>query len=488
MKRKVAINYMKDIKYPINEDMIYPDKQYKELKIEYNRFSKNNQIYKMIRDLFKELNLDEENYDTENWNPLGDNLIVPGDTVLIKPNMVLDKNQGDGGEECLYTNPSLVVVIINYVWIALKGKGKIILADAPVQICDFEKLVKTSGYEMIVKFFKEKGVNIQLKDLRGLISHIENGKTITELFDKDGIIVDLKDNSEHNEISLKEFGKLRITNYNPEELLKHHNQNKHEYLIAKEALNADVIINMPKPKAHRKAGLTIGLKNFVGINTRKEYLPHHKCGSKELGGDEYQKKSFLLNIYSILMDRYNILVSNKSFFIAKALVKIANIIQKMDMKFFSKQEFREGSWYGNDTIWRTVVDINIIIKYADKNGVMQNSPQRKIFNIADMIVVGEKEGPLLPSPKYCGIIAMGDDIVCFDEIIATLLGMDIKKIPLLANIRNNRKYKLVDKKDYGIIVSNNELWNNKKVENISKNIALNIEASSGWKDHIELEK
>ncbi len=488
MEKKISISYMENVKYPSIEDMLYPDQQYEELKIKYDKFSKDNQIYKMIRNSFKQLELDKENYNTKNWNPLGDNLIIPGNTVLIKPNMVLDKNQGDGGEECLYTNPSLVAVIINYVWIALKEKGKIILADAPVQTCDFENMIKTSGYEKIVKFYKENGVNIELKDLRGLISHIENGNMVTETFDKDGIIVDLKKDSEHNEILENDINKVRITNYDPGELLKHHNKEKNEYFIAKEALNADVIINMPKPKAHRKAGVTIGLKNFVGINTRKEYLPHHRFGSKKTGGDEYEKKSLLLYIYSLLIDKANILKSKKIFILYKIILKIANIIQNIDREFFSKAKYREGSWYGNDTIWRTVVDINMIIKYANKNGIMQSTPQRNIFNIADMIIIGEKEGPLLPSPKYGGIIAMGDDIVCFDEIIASILGMDINKIPLLKNIRNERKYELVNKNDYGIIVSNNKLWNNKKVKDINKSIALNIEPSSGWKNHIELER
>ena len=44
---------------------------------------------------------------------------------------------------------------------------------------------------------------------------------------------------------------------------------------------------MPKPKCHRKAGMTSALKNFVGANVRKEFLPHHTMGSIKEGGDEY---------------------------------------------------------------------------------------------------------------------------------------------------------------------------------------------------------
>jgi hypothetical protein len=35
-------------------------------------------------------------------------------------------------------------------------------------------------------------------------------------------------------------------------------------LIAKDVLEADIIINLPKLKMHKKAGVTNALKNFVG--------------------------------------------------------------------------------------------------------------------------------------------------------------------------------------------------------------------------------
>lgn len=486
MEKKIIVNFEKNVKYPEIEEMLYPDKLYNELNIKFDKISKNNTIFRMVRNSFKMLEMDKENFETSNWNPLGENLIKPGNTVLIKPNLVLDRNLGNEGEDCLYTNPSLVAAVINYVWIALKGNGKIIVADAPVQNCNFEHLIETSGYQKMITFFQEKNVNIELRDLRGLITYLENGNNISKTFDKEGIIFDLAQNSEHFLVSEENIDKVRITNYNPDELLKHHNKEKHEYFIAKEVVEADVIINMPKPKAHRKAGVTIGLKNFVGVNIRKEYLPHHRFGSVKSGGDEYLNNSILLKIYSKLIDIINKFKYDKKFFVVKILSKIARIIQIIDKKFFSKEQYSEGSWYGNDTIWRTIVDINKIVRYGSKDGKLKDTPQRKIFSIADMIVVGEKEGPLLPSPKYGGIIAMGEDLVCFDEIVASILGFDINKVPLFKNIRNKRKYQLVNDEDYGIILSNDEKFNDKKINDINRKIALNIEPSSGWKGHIEM--
>lgn len=483
----ISIEKYNDVNYPSKNEMLYPNKNYIELPFEFENYSENNKIFEMVRDGLKDLKMDIENYGKKEWNPFK-GIIKEDNNILIKPNLVMHKNGAGFGEECLYTSPSLVAAIIPYIYKALNGKGKITIADAPMQSCDFQKLIEDSGYKELVQYYKNKGINIELKDLRGLISKEENGVLKQEISSENsgGVIVDLGKNSEHAKLDKKQLRKIRITNYNPDELLQHHNINKHEYFIAKEALEADVIIDMPKPKAHRKAGVTISLKNFVGINTRKEYLPHHRFGDKKHGGDEYEKNSLLLKISSRLLDLRNMLQYKKMYILAKIINKISNICERADKKFFSKEQNREGSWHGNDTIWRTIIDINRIIKYADKEGKLCDTPQRKIFAIADMIIVGEKEGPLLPSPKYGGIIAMGEDLVCFDEVVATILGLDINKIPLFQHLREKRKYPIVKENEHALIVSNSEKLNNKAISQITREEAINIEPSSGWKGYIEI--
>ena len=53
---------------------------------------------------------------------------------------------------------------------------------------------------------------------------------------------------------------------------------RHRYLVARELIEADVVFNVPKLKTHKKAGVTGALKNLVGINGHKAYLPHHRKG------------------------------------------------------------------------------------------------------------------------------------------------------------------------------------------------------------------
>ena len=58
----------------------------------------------------------------------------------------------------------------------------------------------------------------------------------------------------------------------------------HEYLISRSAMDADVFINLPKLKTHKKVGVTLSLKNLVGINGDKNYLPHFCIGTPAEGG------------------------------------------------------------------------------------------------------------------------------------------------------------------------------------------------------------
>ena len=77
-----------------------------------------------------------------------------------------------------------------------------------------------------------------------------------------------------------------------EELNKHHQGTIQEYLLCATPIMADVVISLPKMKTHKKTGVTLSIKNFVGITADKNYLPHHTWGSPKHGGDDYPDTSF----------------------------------------------------------------------------------------------------------------------------------------------------------------------------------------------------
>ena len=134
--------------------------------------SETDHVFRMVEKCFKDLELDSENYETDKWNPLSV-YINPGDKVVVKPNLVLHKNyckKNPDNTDCVYTQPSVINAVLYYVVKALDGKGKIVLGDAPVQECDFDKLIKESGLDLIVEKYKNQGIDIELKDFRGLRS------------------------------------------------------------------------------------------------------------------------------------------------------------------------------------------------------------------------------------------------------------------------------------------------------------------------------
>jgi uncharacterized protein (DUF362 family) len=83
------------------------------------------------------------------------------------------------------------------------------------------------------------------------------------------------------------LGHLYGASYDMEETNTRHAGTRHEYLLCRTPMEADVFINLPKLKTHKKVGVTCALKNLVGINANKNWLPHHTEGTPEQGGDQF---------------------------------------------------------------------------------------------------------------------------------------------------------------------------------------------------------
>jgi uncharacterized protein (DUF362 family) len=66
--------------------------------------------------------------------------------------------------------------------------------------------------------------------------------------------------------------------YDPGPTTSHHRGGRNEYLLSETVLRADLVVNLPKLKTHKKTGVTLALKNLVGINGDKNWLPHHRDG------------------------------------------------------------------------------------------------------------------------------------------------------------------------------------------------------------------
>jgi hypothetical protein len=176
---------------------------------------------------------------------------------------------------------------------------------------------------------------------------------------------------------------------------RYHGDGRHRYLIPRGVLEADVVINMPKPKAHRKAGVSIAMKNMVGAAGEKACLPHHRLGSRAEGGDEYLHRSALkrwATRLQELMDEAGIQGRTAPLRALRPVLQAVNGLIRRSRK----DPYREGSWWGNETIGAMICDLNALIMYADLRGEMRDSPQRTQLVVADGII--GRWGPTRSTP------------------------------------------------------------------------------------------
>jgi hypothetical protein len=150
-----------------------------------------------------------------------------------------------------------------------------------------------------------------------------------------------------------------------------------------------------------------------------------------------------------------------------------------------KDQYFEGSWYGNDTIPRTIIDLNKILFYTDKTGNFKNEISRKMFIVVDAIVAGEKEGPNAPSPKNSGLLVAGYNPVAVDLICCSAMGFDYKKVPIFKYALNAKKYKIFNGKPEEIMVISDKC---SKFIDVYNEFNCNFIPASGWRGHIEYEK
>ena len=133
-----------------------------------------NPVYQGVRDLFISLGLDRSNLGTRRWNPLGE-IIHPGDRVLIKPNLVRHYHPYGLDPLAIFTHASILRPICDYALIAAGPRGRLVIADAPLQSCDFTAVVKLSGIGQLVGYYGGRGIEIGLRDLRLVRAIVDNG-------------------------------------------------------------------------------------------------------------------------------------------------------------------------------------------------------------------------------------------------------------------------------------------------------------------------
>ena len=441
-----------------------------------------NPCYGEVRNVLRRLGLDRENYDKRSWNPLGD-IIRPGDRVFIKPNFVSHFNPVDT-VECMITQGSVIRAILDYVYIALDGRGSIAIGDAPSIEADFDVISRITGLGRIVEYYGDKRLKPAVMDLRKEKGHSPGGKLMPEPLAGDPrgySVVDLGEDSALAGI-MGDYKKFRANNYDWKYMLEHHNGEKNEYYIANSILEADVVVNLPKLKTHCRSGITCALKNLVGINGYKSWLPHHRSGSPADGGDEYQHKDLRKDLIVGINDR---IAADDGPMRIVPLRTIGQFLYYSKFVVPFKDDLYGGSWHGNDTIPRTISDLNRIIFYADRSGKLRDVRQRRMFILVDGVIGGEKEGPQTPSAIRSGVLVAGCNPVEVDLVCSRLMGFDYGRMATFRYAMDGKRYPIFNGRPDDIRVLSDRCMG---LGDVHDALDCHFAPPRGWKGHIEFKK
>ena len=462
-----------------------------------------NHVYKAVREALILLGLDKENIGTEQWNPLGE-LVSSGDKVVIKPNFALDYHRGGETVLSMIVHASVLRPILDYIQIALKGVGEVMVADAPVTDAKFENLVKVNGIRETLDILNRYyPLRVRLADLRRMIvkGYEQNNLFLKRIYQDYGMkhsrIVNLGKASAFYNLAEKE--KLYYgADFDRRVPRKHHHGDIQEYSIATDILEADVVISVPKMKTHKTAGVTLNIKNMIGINTDKNFLPHYRIGEPSEGGDEFPDSgNRWIGLKSKMARGFlDIALGYGGFIFARPVNILLSAYRRMVLKQRAKEPtvetadliyrkllqrpIRCGHWWGNDTLWRVGADLNKILIYADKSGVLQKKPQRKYFSIMDGIIGGEGKGPMVPIPRRAGLILAGFNPIALDRTAVALMGFDYRKVPIIQKVMDSGPPPLCHNGE-PMIKSNVDKW--KTLPGYDN--SLKFKPAPNWKGYIE---
>jgi hypothetical protein len=240
-------------------------------------------------------------------------------------------------------------------------------------------------------------------------------------------VVDLGERSRFHEVE-RRGPSLRFHRSHQRTPVPHHARGRHEYSIPRTLLESDVVINIPKMKTHKKSGVTLALKSCIGLTNEKYWLPHYTAGTPADDGDEFP----FVPPLGVRVENQLQRLPLPGFLNGHSLIARAPAIADgRSQNGFLHGFVMEGSWEGNDTIWRTVLDLNRVLFFADREGRLRDTPQRRYLALVDGIVAGEGEGPLASTPRAAGLLCAGRDPALVDLACVRAMGLDERAIPMV---------------------------------------------------------
>ncbi len=393
-----------------------------------------NEVYAAVRMALYGLGLDAGRFGSPDWNPIGA-LVDSGKRIVLKPNLIRHWNpasDGRGGSvESVITHGAILRAVADYAFLAAGPHGTVVIAEAAQMDCDFSEIRRITGLDEIVSFHAAAiGRELEWIDLRREAVRFEDGIIVERRAlpgDPKGYrAVDLGERSFFTGSGL-DPERFRGADYDPGPTTAQHSRGRNAYLLSETVLSADLVINLPKLKTHKKTGVTLALKNMVGINGDKNWLPHHSLGSGEEGGDEFPESRWIDRLRSRATEIARPLLARGR------LSGLFRAVRRAEAATRGDQFIRSGNWHGNRTTWRMCCDLNRCLYYSDRNGLHLDAPGpvRQVLTLVDGVVAGEGEGPLAPTDVPLGAVIAGTDPVAVDLVAVRLMGFDERKLAKL---------------------------------------------------------
>jgi uncharacterized protein (DUF362 family) len=284
-------------------------------------------------------------------------LVAVGGTVLVKPNWVEPASWADGK----ITHPSLVVGVARLAADAVGPTGRVIIGEGTSEGHDLPRILSATGFRAALKALAPSSPQrapIDIVDLNARSAgrlRVALGRR-SRFSASNGVVYDA-----HGK-SMGSMGDGRVGTY----------------LLARPVIEADLIIDMAKAKVHCSAGVTLALKNLVGI-VPSDDGPY---------GDNSMK----------------------------------------DIPHYSAGDVESGTRYvGNRTIGRSAADLHALATYVARDGSLQKTPQRNLLCIVDGVVSGQRS-QFNPDAVGTGFIVVGTDPVAVDHVAARCMGFDPSRV------------------------------------------------------------
>jgi uncharacterized protein (DUF362 family) len=397
--------------------------------------------------------------------------------LLFKPNLIHHRHLTGGDYTAVVTQPD----VLDLAWKTadlLSLSGPRAVADAPQGDADFEKILAATGLD---RWGRERGV--ELVDLRRV--QYEGSRDVVvsrrELpGDPAGAVrVNLGVHSSFFGIAGRTF---YGADYDISYTNEHHTGDIQEYLFSGTALGSGIVLNLPKLKTHKKAGVTLSMKNLVGLNADKNLLPHYSLGTPRQGGDAYLESAAQQRLEARVLRAVKPLLGRSPF-----ASRAAGILKPVARRFFGDtlDVVRSGNWWGNDTVWRMILDLNRILLYARPDGSLADTRQRETVSIVDGIVAGQGNGPEAPDPIKTNVIIAGVDFVAVDIVATTLMGLDYRLVPHLAHALDDHALPLTALDVEQLTVESNVSEWNRNLWEIDPASMFRFRPHFGWRGHLE---